>query len=167
MVPARPADDIALLVVRTLLLDPARTARWKVSSDPAAVAPVRTACGRQLRTWGLEEIAFTTELMLSELITNAIHYAAQPVTVRLIHDRSLICEVADGSSASPHLRGQPPPTRAAAGCSSSPSSRSAGGPATPLQAKSSGPNSRFTTRPRNPAGTWCDLLLDQWTDETL
>ncbi|WP_455357277.1 SpoIIE family protein phosphatase [Streptomyces sp. SYSU K217416] len=104
LLPARAGDDIALLVARTRLLDPGRVAGWKVPSDPAAVAPVRAACARRLSDWGLDEIAFTTELILSELITNAIRYGTQPITVRLLHDRALICEVADGSSTSPHLR---------------------------------------------------------------
>ncbi|NUK39440.1 SpoIIE family protein phosphatase [Streptomyces lunaelactis] len=104
MVPAHRRDDIALLVARTHLLDSARVADWDVPSDPAAVAPVRAACGRQLETWGLEEIGFTTELMLSELITNAIRYGAEPIHVRLLHERTLICEVSDGSSTAPHMR---------------------------------------------------------------
>ncbi|MFJ3952415.1 SpoIIE family protein phosphatase [Streptomyces sp. Je 1-4] len=104
MLPERPSDDIALLVARTRLLDPAQVAEWDVPSDPAAVAPIRTQCARRLQEWGLEEIAFTTELILSELITNAIRYGTQPIRVRLLHDRTLICEVSDGSSTSPHLR---------------------------------------------------------------
>jgi anti-sigma regulatory factor (Ser/Thr protein kinase) len=47
---------------------------------------------------------YTTELVMSELITNAIRYATGPIRARLIRDTSLICEVADGSSTSPHLR---------------------------------------------------------------
>ncbi|MYR57857.1 hypothetical protein GTY54_17005, partial [Streptomyces sp. SID625] len=39
-----------------------------------------------------------------ELVTNAIRYGSAPIHVRLIHDRTLICEVSDGTSASPHLR---------------------------------------------------------------
>jgi hypothetical protein len=54
--------------------------------------------------WGLAEFGFTMELILSELITNAIRYGTAPIHVRLIRDRTLICEVADGSSTSPHLR---------------------------------------------------------------
>jgi hypothetical protein len=49
-------------------------------------------------------VAFTTELVVSELITNAIRYARSPIQLRLIHDRALICEVSDGSSTAPHLR---------------------------------------------------------------
>ncbi|GAO11308.1 putative protein kinase/phosphatase [Streptomyces lydicamycinicus] len=104
MLPAHPSDDIALLVARTQLLDPTRVAEWEVPSDPAAVAPVRAACLRMLESWGLAAIDFTTELILSELITNAIRYGAQPIRVRLLYDRALICEVSDGTSASPHLR---------------------------------------------------------------
>ncbi|MEU5213138.1 SpoIIE family protein phosphatase [Streptomyces sp. NPDC020742] len=104
LLPEHPSDDIALLVARTRLLDPGRVAEWDVDSDPAAVAPVRAACLRMLESWGLTSIEFTTELILSELITNAIRYGAQPIRVRLLYDRALICEVSDGTSASPHLR---------------------------------------------------------------
>ncbi|MER6052547.1 SpoIIE family protein phosphatase [Streptomyces sp. NPDC001793] len=104
VLPADPSDDIALLVARTRLLDRDRIAEWEVPSDPAAVGPVRSACLRTLEAWGLDGIGFTTELILSELITNAIRYGAQPIRVRLLHDRALVCEVSDGTSASPHLR---------------------------------------------------------------
>ncbi len=104
MLPAKPSDDVALLVARTRRLDPARIAEWDVPPDPAAVSPVRNACARRLADWGLEDIAFTTELILSELITNAIRYGTEPIRVRLLYDRSLVCEVSDGSSTSPHLR---------------------------------------------------------------
>lgn len=53
---------------------------------------------------GLDELAFTTELVLSELVTNAIRYGNGPIGVRMLLDRTLICEVFDGSSTSPHLR---------------------------------------------------------------
>ncbi|MEW2412952.1 SpoIIE family protein phosphatase [Streptomyces sp. NPDC046866] len=104
VLPDRPSDDIALLVARTRRLDPARIAQWDVPADPAEVSRVRNACTRQLAHWGLEDLSFTTELVLSELITNAIRYGSEPIRVRLLHDRSLICEVSDGSSTSPHLR---------------------------------------------------------------
>ncbi|MET8536410.1 ATP-binding protein [Streptomyces sp. NPDC005065] len=77
---------------------------WDITKDPAAVAPARARAARQLAAWGLEELAFTTELVVSELVTNAIRYASGPIRLRLIRDRTLICEVSDGSSTSPHLR---------------------------------------------------------------
>ncbi len=104
LLPAAPTDDIALLVAGTRALPPSRIARWDVPSDPAAVAAVRNAATGRLAEWGLDELEFTTELILSELITNAIRYATGPIDVRLLLDRTLICEVADASSTSPHLR---------------------------------------------------------------
>ena len=65
---------------------------------------VRSAVSRQLTGWGLEELTFTTELILSELVTNAIRYGGDPLHVRVLLDRTLICEVFDSSSTSPHLR---------------------------------------------------------------
>ncbi|MER6913290.1 SpoIIE family protein phosphatase [Streptomyces sp. NPDC000594] len=104
LLPERPRDDIALLVGRTRRLETARVAEWDVPSDPSAVAEVRGAVSRTLTAWGLGDEAFTTELILSELVTNAIRYADGPIRVRLVRDRALICEVADHSSTSPHLR---------------------------------------------------------------
>ncbi|MFF5105270.1 SpoIIE family protein phosphatase [Streptomyces sp. NPDC000134] len=102
--PARPVDDIALLVARTRALGEDRVAQWRVPADPAAVGEVRAGVTRRLAEWGLEELVFTTELILSELVTNAIRYGAEPIHVRVLRDRSLICEVFDGTSTSPHLR---------------------------------------------------------------
>jgi anti-sigma regulatory factor (Ser/Thr protein kinase) len=104
VLPERPKDDVALLVARTRQLPPDRTADWDVPADPAAVAGMRDAVSRQLDVWGLSDLCFSMELILSELITNAIRYGSEPIHVRLIRDRALICEVADGSSTSPHLR---------------------------------------------------------------
>ncbi|MCB5178368.1 SpoIIE family protein phosphatase [Streptomyces antimicrobicus] len=104
MAPAHPSDDIALLVARTHGHPAERIATWELPADPARVAGVRAAVTRQLAEWGLDELAFAAELMLSELVTNAVRYGGEPIQVRLIHDRALICEVADGSSTAPHLR---------------------------------------------------------------
>ncbi|GGN80862.1 histidine kinase [Streptomyces albiflavescens] len=104
LLPDRPKDDVALLIARTRALPPDRIADWDVPLDPAAVAGMRDAVSRKLDEWGLSELGFSMELVLSELITNAIRYGSEPIQVRLIHDRTLICEVADGSSTSPHLR---------------------------------------------------------------
>ncbi|MBB6417927.1 SpoIIE family protein phosphatase/ATP-binding protein [Streptomyces sp. AK010] len=104
LLPGRPKDDVALLVARTRELPPDRVADWDVPPDPAAVSGMREAVSQRLDAWGLSEFGFAMELILSELITNAIRYGAGPIHVRLIRDRTLICEVADGSSTSPHLR---------------------------------------------------------------
>ncbi|QOV39925.1 SpoIIE family protein phosphatase [Streptomyces ferrugineus] len=104
LVPARPHDDVALLMARTRLLGAEQVADWDLPADPAAVATARKTATRLLAEWGLEELAFTTELVVSELVTNAIRYAAGPIRLRLIKERALVCEVFDGGATAPHLR---------------------------------------------------------------
>lgn len=55
-------------------------------------------------TGAWEGAAFVTELVVSELVTNAIRYGGSPIQLRLIHDRVLICEVSDAGSTVPHMR---------------------------------------------------------------
>ncbi|MFH8473338.1 SpoIIE family protein phosphatase [Streptomyces sp. NPDC018000] len=104
MVSGQPTDDVVLLVARTRTLAPEQVAHWGVDTDPAAVAGVRRNVARWLTERGLDEEAFTTELILSELVTNAVRYGTGPIEVRLLYDRNLICEVSDTSNTSPHMR---------------------------------------------------------------
>ncbi|NUS86861.1 MAG: SpoIIE family protein phosphatase [Streptomyces sp.] len=97
-------DDVALLLARTRGLDASRVATWDVPDDPALVARARRDVTDQLMAWGLEEAVFTTELVVSELVTNAMRHATAPIQLRLIYDHTLICEVSDGSNTAPHLR---------------------------------------------------------------
>ncbi|MEU8980875.1 SpoIIE family protein phosphatase [Streptomyces sp. NPDC048309] len=98
-------DDVALLLARTHGLAPSQVATWDIPADPALVAPIRRQVGEQLDTWGLSDAAFTAELVVSELVTNAIRYGEPPIRLRLIHDAAtLICEVSDSSHTAPHLR---------------------------------------------------------------
>jgi anti-sigma regulatory factor (Ser/Thr protein kinase) len=100
----RPADDVALLVARAQALQSDRVATWDLPADPAVVGDARKQVGATLAGWGLDDAAFVTGLVVSELVTNAIRYAESPIQLRLIRDRTLICEVSDGSSTAPHLR---------------------------------------------------------------
>ncbi|MEU2509851.1 SpoIIE family protein phosphatase [Streptomyces sp. NPDC007863] len=104
LLPDLPQDDVALLLARTRGLDTGQVAAWDIPSDPAAVAGARRDASEQLAAWGLDDSAFVTELIVSELVTNAIRYGRPPVRLRLIHDRSLVCEVSDASSTAPLLR---------------------------------------------------------------
>ncbi|MEU8935711.1 SpoIIE family protein phosphatase [Streptomyces sp. NPDC048409] len=100
-----PADDVTLLLARTHALPGDRVATWEVPADPEHVARARTLTTDQLGAWQLEDLSFTTELVVSELVTNAIRYGGSPIRLRLIRDTAmLICEVSDGSSTAPHLR---------------------------------------------------------------
>ncbi|MET7451324.1 SpoIIE family protein phosphatase [Streptomyces sp. NPDC005574] len=100
----RSTDDVVLMLARTAALDTEQVRTWRLPRDPAAVAGARKVTSRQLADWGLTEAAFATELIVSELITNAIRYGEDPIVLRLIRDSTLICEVSDGSSTAPHLR---------------------------------------------------------------
>ncbi|MFF5160384.1 SpoIIE family protein phosphatase [Streptomyces sp. NPDC000348] len=104
LVPARPYDDVALLMARTRRLAPGQIAVWDLPADPAVVAEARRSATRQLARWGLDDLVFTTELVVSELVTNAIRHAGGPVRLRLIRERALVCEVFDSGATAPHLR---------------------------------------------------------------
>ncbi|GAA5041213.1 SpoIIE family protein phosphatase [Streptomyces similanensis] len=98
------ADDVTLLLARTRCIPEADTAVWSLEADPAAVAKVRELASGRLREWGLDDLVFTTELVLSELVTNAIRYAGGPLQVRLILAECLTCEVSDPSATQPRMR---------------------------------------------------------------
>ncbi|CAM5277266.1 PAS domain S-box protein OS=Streptomyces alboniger OX=132473 GN=CP975_23065 PE=4 SV=1 [Streptomyces alboniger] len=105
LLPGGPAaDNTALLLVRTRELDTSQVAEWQLPAEPVAAGRARELATRQLHDWGFEELSFTTELVVSELVTNAVRYAEGPIQVRLIRDRTLLCEVADTGHTSPHLR---------------------------------------------------------------
>ncbi|GEC10396.1 hypothetical protein SSP24_80510 [Streptomyces spinoverrucosus] len=52
----------------------------------------------------MDDEVFFTELIVGELVINAIRYAEPPVRLRLIRDRTPSVEVSDGSSAAPYPR---------------------------------------------------------------
>ncbi|WAZ25859.1 SpoIIE family protein phosphatase [Streptomyces cinnabarinus] len=103
--PGGVADDVALLLARTRGLPASQVATWDIPADPALVGPMRKQAVEQLAAWQLSGASFTAELVVSELVTNAIRYGSQPIRLRLIHDAAtLICEVSDASHTAPHLR---------------------------------------------------------------
>lgn len=99
-----PGDDVALLMARTRVLDAAHVVSWEVPEDPASCGVARRDIDEQLTWWALQEAVFTTELVVTELITNAIRHASGPIWLRLILDRTLIIEVSDTRNTAPHLR---------------------------------------------------------------
>ncbi|WP_331743358.1 SpoIIE family protein phosphatase (plasmid) [Streptomyces sp. NBC_01136] len=99
-----PRDDAALLLARTRAIPAGGTAHWEIPADPAAVSKARAWITRQLTMWGLDDLLFTTQLIVSELVTNAIRYGRPPMDLRLIRHHVLVCEVTDSSSTQPRLR---------------------------------------------------------------
>ncbi|MDL4771255.1 MULTISPECIES: SpoIIE family protein phosphatase [Thermomonosporaceae] len=98
-------DDIAVLIARLRRMPEDRRATWTLPVDPAAVRRARGLVRSCLDGWGLGELTYTTELLASELITNAQRYApGGPIELRLLYERTLVCEVLDRSAALPRLR---------------------------------------------------------------
>jgi PAS domain S-box-containing protein len=99
-----PPDDVTLLLARTRALSPNQVVSWDLPTDPAIVSTARSLALRQLTKWGLQDLATATELIVSELVTNAIRHATGPIRLRLIRHQLLTCEVSDTSNSLPCLR---------------------------------------------------------------
>ncbi|MFI1072686.1 SpoIIE family protein phosphatase [Streptomyces puniciscabiei] len=98
-------SDVVLLLARTHPFPADQVATWHLDHHPQAVAAARTHARHQLILWGVdEETAYTTEMIVSELVTNAVRYGTPPVQIQLIKDRTLTCEVHDSNSLAPRLR---------------------------------------------------------------
>ncbi|MBA6437938.1 SpoIIE family protein phosphatase [Streptomyces sp. GMR22] len=98
------ADDAALLVARTHALAPDHIAAWPLSEGPIAAGEARDHVRNQLTHWGLAPLTPTAELLVSELVANAIRHGRGPVELRLLRGEGLICEVTDGSLTTPRIR---------------------------------------------------------------
>ncbi|MFJ8989654.1 SpoIIE family protein phosphatase [Streptomyces sp. NPDC102279] len=97
--------DVLLLLARTRAFPPDQVATWPLDPVPAAAATARHHTQHRLRLWQVsEETAFATELIVSELVTNAVRYGAPPIQLRLIKDSTLTCEVSDAGGAAPRIR---------------------------------------------------------------
>ncbi|MFJ7336363.1 SpoIIE family protein phosphatase [Streptomyces sp. NPDC101116] len=105
LLPDRPRDDVALLVARPRPLPAENVATWALDFQAESARRARTLTGERLAHWQLHELAFSAELIVSELVTNAIRHAQGPVRLRLIRtDNRLVCSVSDCSNTSPHMR---------------------------------------------------------------
>ncbi|MFF9342709.1 MULTISPECIES: SpoIIE family protein phosphatase [unclassified Streptomyces] len=111
--PHSMADDLAallgpervLLVARTLRIPVTDVAEWDVPAELSAVAPVRHAAEERVREWAVGADPLTVELIVSELVTNAVRHGAPPVALRALRGEStLTLEVRDGAATAPHLR---------------------------------------------------------------
>ena len=97
-------DDIAVLVARLRRLAPDQHVTWKLASELTSARRARMLVRRRLRRWGLAELIPTAELLVSELVTNAVRYAQGSIALRLVREGGLVCEVLDDSAALPRLR---------------------------------------------------------------
>ncbi|MFD8539428.1 ATP-binding SpoIIE family protein phosphatase [Streptomyces rubrogriseus] len=102
-------DDVALLMARLTGIEPDAVAEWRLARDPAEVGRARAAVREQLHDWGLPKLVGPAELMVSELVTNAVrHSHGRPVALRLVRADTLLCEVDDDDHELPALKSAGP-----------------------------------------------------------
>lgn len=97
-------DDIALLMARVQGLPAESVGDWTLPREPRSVGRAREYTRTQLTAWGLEALIDTTELLVSELVTNALRYGEGEIRLRLLLDRMLVCEVWDAGLVQPRRR---------------------------------------------------------------
>ncbi len=95
-------DDVALLLVRATTT--ATTATTAIAPRPQAAKAAREAVLSALSRWEVIGAAFTVELLVSELVTNAIRYANAPGQLILRRGQhALYVEVSDEDTRVPRL----------------------------------------------------------------
>jgi serine phosphatase RsbU (regulator of sigma subunit)/anti-sigma regulatory factor (Ser/Thr protein kinase) len=97
-------DDIAVLIARLRSIPKDNIASWTLPSELTSARRARGLIKRPLKKWGLSDLQPVAELLVSELVTNAVRYAQGKVGLRLILEGGLVCEVLDDSAALPRLR---------------------------------------------------------------
>ncbi|MFG2682318.1 SpoIIE family protein phosphatase [Streptomyces sp. NPDC048392] len=97
-------DDIALLMARVQGLPSDCVGDWTLPREPRSVGRAREYARAQLLAWDMEPLVDTTELLVSELVTNALRYGEGEIRLRLLLDRTLVCEVWDSGLVQPRRR---------------------------------------------------------------
>ncbi|MFE0174530.1 SpoIIE family protein phosphatase [Streptomyces sp. NPDC059002] len=97
-------DDIALLAARFDGIAPSDVAYWFLEPEDATPSRARRLARSALARWGLEDLTDSVELLVSEVVTNAVRYASRPITLRLLRTDVLRCEVGDDVPQLPRLR---------------------------------------------------------------
>ena len=97
-------DDIAVLLARLKRIPADHHATWTLGRELTSVGEARGLIREPMERWGLDDLIPTTELLVSELVTNALRYSPGKITLRLVREGGLVCEVGDNSAALPRLR---------------------------------------------------------------
>ncbi|MFE3112555.1 SpoIIE family protein phosphatase [Kitasatospora indigofera] len=97
-------DDIAMIMGRVLPVPADRIATLQLNGDDRLPGHARRFTRDTLRRWGLSVVSDYAELLVSELVTNALLHADAPRRLRLFRDRVLTVEVADAGGQTPRLR---------------------------------------------------------------
>ncbi|MFE9817099.1 SpoIIE family protein phosphatase [Streptomyces sp. NPDC005773] len=93
-------DDVALLMARLNGIPDGDVAAWQLALDPREVARARRLVRGRLLDWDLPDAVEAAELMVSEIVTNAVKYGrTHHIGLRLVRTGALLCEVTDDEPA--------------------------------------------------------------------
>ncbi|MGW7539741.1 ATP-binding protein [Streptomyces sp. NPDC054770] len=77
-------------------------ASWPLRRELTSAGRARRLVTAQLSEWAVDGLADTAELLVSELVTNALRHTRGPLRLNLqLRDSRLLCEVEDTESAGP------------------------------------------------------------------
>ncbi|MGP3982263.1 SpoIIE family protein phosphatase [Streptomyces sp. KR80] len=97
-------DDVALLMARLNGIPVDHVVSCRLALEPSEVGRARRLVREQLARWGLGDLVEPTELLVSEVVTNAVRHAhTDQVTLRLVFADALLCEVSDDDREVPTL----------------------------------------------------------------
>ncbi|WP_329125289.1 SpoIIE family protein phosphatase [Streptomyces sp. NBC_01465] len=109
-------DDVALLMARLNGIATEDVAQWDLASEPEEVGRARRLVRAQLSDWGLEGVSENAELLVGEVVTNAVRHAGgRRVGLRLVRAETLLCEVVDDGHVLPTLLSAGPSDEAGRG----------------------------------------------------
>ncbi|WP_069172004.1 ATP-binding SpoIIE family protein phosphatase [Streptomyces griseus] len=98
-------DEAVLLVARGCELPPEAGLRvWDLPTEGNPASTARRLVTDQLTRWGLADLADVTELVVSELVGNAMRYGGGPGRLRLLRDERIAVEVADTGPDLPQIQ---------------------------------------------------------------
>jgi anti-sigma regulatory factor (Ser/Thr protein kinase) len=97
--------DATLVLSKLGRMPEAEAAAWTLTARPTAVAQARDLIRDRLLAWDLQGLADVVELLVSELVTNALRYGIAPFGLRMTRDAAnIMVEVSDGNPTVPRLR---------------------------------------------------------------
>ncbi|MFH8369135.1 SpoIIE family protein phosphatase [Streptomyces sp. NPDC018031] len=104
--PARQRfDETAVVVAQSLPDEPDRdVAQWLLPQDGRAAGRARQLAREQLALWRLTDVADVTELVVSELVGNALRYGHGPGHLRMVRRHRLVVEVSDHGPDLPQIQ---------------------------------------------------------------
>lgn len=98
-------DEVVVVVAAARHHDAAGRSRvWPLPRDASAARAARDLARDQLAAWKLADLTDATELVVSELVGNALRYGNGPGELRLFRDDRLTIEVSDTGPDLPHIQ---------------------------------------------------------------